>query len=183
MKRFVAALGSELSLTSEEIADILWLAVQMGELPQPATSESSGSSDTGKSRSPQQIDPPRPKDSIDLPNSESSPPPAEIHISEGSNLAGGLAISVPDARSLREPLELARSLKPLLQRVASGWSNVLDEEATILKIDREQIWMPVLKPNLEAWLDLVLVVDESVSMQIWQVEDDWCLNQLISQFR
>jgi WD40 repeat protein/HEAT repeat protein len=168
MKRFVAALGEQLSLTSEEIADILWLAVQMGELPETATSDSSGSLDNGKSKSPQQIDPPLPKDSIDLPNPESSPPPAEIHIPEGSNLGGGLTISVPDARSLREPLELARSLKPLLQRVASGWSNVLDEEATILKIDRDRVWLPVLKPNLEAWLDLVLVVDESVSMQIWQ---------------
>jgi hypothetical protein len=168
MKRFVAALGEQLSLTSEEIADILWLAVQMGELPQPATSDSSQSLETGKPRSPQQIDPPLPKDPIDLPNTETPPPPAEIHIPEGSNLGGGLAISVPDARSLREPLELARSLKPLLQRVASGWSNVLDEEATILKIDRDRVWMPVLKPNLEAWLDLVLVVDESVSMQIWQ---------------
>ena len=168
MKQFVAALGAELSLTSEEIADIIWLAVQMGELPQPATAESSESLEQGKSRSPQQIDPPIPKDSIDLPNPETTPPPAEIHIPEGSNLSGGLTISVPDARSLREPLSLARSLKPLLQRVASGWSNVLDEEATILKIDRDRVWMPVFKPNLEAWLDLVLVVDESVSMQIWQ---------------
>jgi WD40 repeat protein/HEAT repeat protein len=165
MKRFVAALGEQLSLTSEEIADILWLAVQMGELPQPVTSDSSGSSDTGKSKSPQQIEPPLPKD---LPNPETSPPPAEIHIPEGSNLGGGLTISVPDARSLREPLALARSLKPLLQRVSSGWSNILDEEATILKLDRDRVWLPVLKPNLEAWLDLVLVVDESVSMQIWQ---------------
>jgi WD40 repeat protein len=168
MKRFVAALGEQLSLTSEEIADIIWLAVQMGEQPQPLTSDSSESLDKGKSKSPQQIDPPLPKDSIDLPNPESSPPPAEIHIPEGSNLGGGLAISVPDARSLREPLELARSLKPMLQRVASGWSNVLDEEATILKLDRDRVWLPVFKPNLEALLDLVLVVDESVSMQIWQ---------------
>ena len=168
MKGFVAALGAELSLTSEEIADILWLAVQMGELPQPATSDSPGSLDTGTSRSPQQIEPLIPKEPIVLPNPELSPPPAEIHPVDRSNLGGGLAISVPDARSLREPLGLARSLKPLLQRVASGWSNVLDEEATILKLDREQIWLPVLKPNLEAWLDLVLVVDESVSMQIWQ---------------
>jgi HEAT repeat protein len=168
MKRFVAALGSELNLTSEEIADIIWLAVQMGELPQPVTLDSSESFDKGKSKSPQQIDPPLQKDPIDLPNPDSSPLPAEIHIPEGSNLGGGLTISVPDARSLREPLTLARSLKPLLQRVASGWSNVLDEDATILKLDRDRVWLPVLKPNLEAWLDLVLVVDESVSMQIWQ---------------
>jgi hypothetical protein len=62
----VAALREQLSLTSEEIADIIWLAVQMGELPQPAISDSSQSLDTGKSRSPQQIEPPLPKDSIDL---------------------------------------------------------------------------------------------------------------------
>jgi hypothetical protein len=66
MKRFVAALGAELSLTSEEIADIIWLAVQMGELPQPAVSDLPGSLEQEKSRSPQQIDPPLPKDSIDL---------------------------------------------------------------------------------------------------------------------
>ncbi len=66
MKRFVTALGAELSLTSEEIADILWLAVQMGELPQSATSDSSRSFDTVTSRSSQQIDPPIPKDPVDL---------------------------------------------------------------------------------------------------------------------
>jgi WD40 repeat protein/HEAT repeat protein len=169
MNRFVAALGEELSLTSEEIADILWLVVQMGELPQPAASDAIEGSDAGKSRSPQRNDPPPKKNPIEPQIPDTSPPPAEIHLAnDRSSFGGGLAISVPDARSLREPLKLARSLKPLLQRVASGWSNVLDEEATILKIDREQIWMPVLKPNLEAWLDLVLVVDESISMQIWQ---------------
>jgi hypothetical protein len=169
MNRFVAALGEELSLTSEEIADILWLAVQMGELPQPAASDAIEGSDTAKSHSPQRNDPLPKKNLIEPQIPDTSPPPAEIHLADDhSSFGGGLAISVPDARSLREPLELARSLKPLLQRVASGWSNVLDEEATILKIDREQIWMPVLKPNLEAWLDLVLVVDESISMQIWQ---------------
>jgi WD40 repeat protein/HEAT repeat protein len=169
MNRFVAALGEELSLTSEEIADILWLAVQMGELPQPAASDAIEGSDTAKSHSLQRNDPPPKKNPIEPQIPDTSPPPAEIHLADDrSSFGGGLAISVPDARSLRKPLELARSLKPLLQRVASGWSNVLDEEATILKIDREQIWMPVLKPNLEAQWDLVLVVDESISMQIWQ---------------
>jgi WD domain, G-beta repeat len=169
MNRFVAALGENLSLTSEEIADIIWLAVQMGEFPQPATSDAIESSNEGQSRSSPQIDSLPKKDPIEPRIPEISPPPAEIHLADDrSSFSGGLAISIPDARSLREPLELARSLKPLLQRVASGWSNVLDEEATILKLDREQIWMPVLKPNLEAWLDLVLVVDESISMQIWQ---------------
>ncbi|NJR31835.1 MAG: hypothetical protein HC778_01825 [Chamaesiphon sp. CSU_1_12] len=79
-----------------------------------------------------------------------------------------MTIALPDARSLREPLSLARSLKPLLQRVASGWSNVLDEAATIDLIINEKLWLPTFKPNLEPWLDLVLVVDESLSMQIWQ---------------
>jgi hypothetical protein len=168
MERFVAALGEELSLTSEDIADILWLAVQIGELPQSVTLDSSAGAERGKSTSPQQLDPPPPTDPIDRPSPESTPPPAEIHLEDRSQHGGGLAISVPDARSLRESLELARSLKPLLQRVARGWSNDLDEAATIDRIVNDRLWLPVLKPNLEAWLDLVLVVDESVSMQIWQ---------------
>ena len=65
-------------------------------------------------------------------------------------------------------MELARALKPLLRRVASGTGKVLDEEATVQRITDERVWAPVLKPTLEPWLDLVLIVDESPSMLIWQ---------------
>ena len=79
-----------------------------------------------------------------------------------------LAFQVPDVRSLREPLTLARSLRPLLRRIATGNSTVLNEAATIQRIVEEQLWIPVLQPSLEPWLDLALVVDESDSMLIWR---------------
>ena len=169
MKPFVAALGVELDLTSEEIAEILWLRVQMGELYPPEVIENPGVDLNDRSSVP-----PPPRDAsdrepIDSNPAEPAPPPAEIHLEDrAANLGSGLTIALPDARSLREPLTLARSLKPLLQRVASGWSNVLDEAATIDRIINEKLWLPSFKPNLEPWLDLVLVVDESLSMQIWQ---------------
>jgi WD40 repeat protein len=168
MKPFVAALGEELDLTSEEVAEILWLRVQMGELSPPEAIETPGVDPNDRSSVPP------PRDSSDrepIPSNptEPAPPPAEIHLEDRTtSLGSGLTIALPDARSLREPLTLARSLKPLLQRVASGWSNVLDEAATIDRIINEKLWLPTFKPNLEPWLDLVLVVDESLSMQIWQ---------------
>jgi hypothetical protein len=83
----------------------------------------------------------------------------------------GLLIRVPDASSLREPLMLARSLKPLMRRVAAGQELVLDEVATVETVqkvnDRLLCW-PIFKPRLEPWLNLDLVVDESISMQIWR---------------
>jgi hypothetical protein len=79
-----------------------------------------------------------------------------------------LSFKVPDAPSLREPLTLARGLKPLMRRVPSGRELVLDEAATIQRIADEGLWIPVIKPTVEPWLDLELVVDEAISMQIWR---------------
>jgi len=83
-------------------------------------------------------------------------------------LNSGLSFKVPDAPSLREPLTLARALRPLMRRIHAGASLVLDEDATTQRIANDGLWLPVLKPTLEPWLDLELVVDESISMQIWR---------------
>lgn len=173
MQPFVALLGQELDLTSQEIADIIWIANQMQagdggamgiDRTQPA---SSTAQQTSASSTSERISPPITDKQTDT---DSGTKAAEVHPPnpDRSNFSSQLAFQMPDARSLRSPLSLARSLKPLLQRVATGWSNVLDEEATVQRIADEQIWMPVVKPTLEPWLDLALVVDESVSMQIWQ---------------
>jgi CheY-like chemotaxis protein len=85
-----------------------------------------------------------------------------------SLVGSGLSLRVPDAPSLREPLTLARALKPLMRRMPSGSTLVLDEAATTQQIAETGLWLPVLKPTLEPWLDLELVVDEGISMQIWR---------------
>ena len=85
-----------------------------------------------------------------------------------------LPLRVPDAPSVREPLNLVKALKPLMQRVASGRETVLDEVATAEAVEaNEGILVPVFQQELEPWLDLALVIDQSDSMVIWRqtVED------------
>ncbi len=177
MQPFVSALGNDLGLTSKEIADIIWLALQMQD-----SDETVATTTRREASRPAQTTSDRPRlDSTHRPDSTASDESsdrdaptqsAELHLNQPNGNQAGfgqqLALNVPDARSLREPLSLARSLKPLLRRVVTGWSTELDETATVERIADEQLWLPVLKPALEPWLDLALVVDESDSMQIWQ---------------
>jgi|GEM_PF-1197518 len=180
--RFIAAFG-EFGLIGEEIADVIWLALEIQQYEQLSLSNEDSlrdeESEKADKSSPNLIDPRKPIDlstppdsSATLPSSD-APQQAEIHASEeqpGGGSASGsrdLAIRIPDARSLQEPLTLARALRPLFRRVPSA-NMVLDEAATIERIAEEQLWTPVLKPDLEPWLELALVVDESKSMLLWQ---------------
>ncbi|MGL4500613.1 MAG: SAV_2336 N-terminal domain-related protein, partial [Planktothrix sp.] len=188
----IQGLSKELNLSAEEIADTVWLALQI-------------TSDFPDSPIPQDEPPTTPLEIDDLPQSilnqnedfpriplneqdspespspqeELSEPPinplpeeqkAEIcpRDEQDSSKNSGLSLKIPDASSLREPLTLARALKPLMRRVASGQGWVLDEVATTQQIAEKNIWIPILKPTLEPWLDLDLVVDESISMHIWR---------------
>jgi hypothetical protein len=176
--QLVAALGQELGLTSKEIADTVWLALQMESLGLSATTArkaTDGEADAKPNRGQSLNRDVMPTD-LDLESEkplQGAQPAAELHTpnsqsENGGGLGSELMLKVPDARSLREPLSLAKSLKPLLQKVTAGWSTKLDEAATVERIADEGIWMPVLQPALEPWLDLALVVDESISMHLWQ---------------
>ena len=176
IESLISALGFGLDLTSREIADVVWLALQMQESDRLPNSESNASITT--TPQPQELiqpqsssglfSPPAATKSRELSQEE---PAAGLYNSDQNGvggMAGALSLRVPDARSLREPLSLARALKPLLSLVAAGQSRTLDEAATVEQIIEQQVWLPVLKPSLEPALELALVVDESVSMQIWQ---------------
>lgn len=171
----VTALGVNLDLTGEEIADVLWLVAHMQE-PDQVVEEisqsdqekqpSSDGHDAVADRTKRPVE--ENKSSKEEANS-STEAEGRLYPEEDSRELQDLSFQVPDARSLREPLELARALKPLLRQVPSRTlEQVLDEEATVQQIADERIWAPVLQPALEPWLDLVLVVDESPSMLIWQ---------------
>lgn len=178
INQLVAALGQELGLTSKEIADVVWLALQMqtpesalkgtGKAPsstiEPASRQSKSTVSEASNLFSERD---RTKDA-----QSSQSPRAELHMPNSQmdgqgGFGSGLPLKVPDARSLREPLSLARSLKPFLKKVTAGLSTELDEVATVERIADEGVWLPVLKPALEPWLDLALVVDESLSMQLW----------------
>ncbi|MPY34081.1 hypothetical protein FNH09_23380 [Streptomyces adustus] len=82
--------------------------------------------------------------------------------------AGSGAVRLRAPAALPQRAALARSLRPLTRRVPSRTATVLDEEATVEGIVETAQWSPVLRPAPSRWLDLVLVVDDSVSMTLWR---------------
>jgi formylglycine-generating enzyme required for sulfatase activity len=171
----ISALG-ELDLTSQEIADVVWLALQMQEsdrliagsnqLNQQSPRDSQ-SKQAAPSSSPQPTAFEQPLPTVgESQVSTDQPPDATVGLygPEGE----GLPLRVPDARSLRDPLPLAKALKPLLRLTTAGPGAAVDEAATVERIIQQGLWLPVLQPVGEPALELALVVDESLSMQLWQ---------------
>ncbi|MCL2928611.1 MAG: formylglycine-generating enzyme family protein, partial [Trichodesmium sp. MAG_R01] len=84
-----------------------------------------------------------------------------------------LPIKLPDIAILRNTLELSRLIKPFKQKVNSRVAQELDINETA-KISAElstlnfPSYFPVLTPKQERWLDVVLLIEDSNSMILWQ---------------
>ncbi|MEA5472547.1 SAV_2336 N-terminal domain-related protein, partial [Spirulina sp. 06S082] len=172
--RLIDALNVEMDLSVEEIADTIWLALQI----QP---ESRAIATAGEEENRELERSDRSFLERDEEISESSFSQREEKIRKGQKEAGiypptpaktavsvDMSLKIPDAPSLRSPLDLARALKPLMRRMPSGCDSLLDEAKTSQNIAETGVWLPVLQPTLEPWLDLELVVDESLSMHLWR---------------
>ena len=175
--QLIAALSKEVEMSAEEIADTIWLALQMQEFQTESVSSSSSPEEKEINKQESQLDsetsPKTTPNTSDFEKTSaqlSTEQKAGVYPKSQQKTSESLDISfkVPDAPSLREPLTLARALKPLMRRIPSGRELILDEAATIQQIADEKLWTPILKPTLEPWLDLELVVDEAISMQIWR---------------
>ena len=175
----ITTLSKELELSAEEIADTIWLALQIQESQSESTATQNSKNDLSQPSSKnEQLEgetlPETPTQTSDSRESASKQSPDEQKAGiyprnqHQTLFKSELSFKVPDAPSLREPLTLARALKPLMRRIPSGTTLVLDEAATTQQIANEGLWLPVLRPTLEPWLDLELVVDEGISMQIWR---------------
>ena len=79
-----------------------------------------------------------------------------------------IPIKVPAAVALRNSLALGRALRPLMGKVPSATETILDEEATVYQIAESNIWLPVLKPTPQRWLELALVVEKTSSTVVWK---------------
>ncbi|MHC5862697.1 hypothetical protein [Nostoc sp.] len=155
--QLITALSKEVEMSAEEIADTIWLALQMQEFQ--AKSVSSGfpvnkEDEIGIKKQESQSDQGTLPNTSDLEKTSTQPPEeqkAGIYPRNQQHTSKSLDLSfkVPDAPSLREPLTLARALKPLMRRIPSGRELVLDEAATIQRIADEGLWIPVLKPTVE----------------------------------
>lgn len=187
----IAALGADLELTGEEIADIIWLDQKRQEISNTTndiTSQQVNQSNTSEESNPTPTNtntseklnptPINTRTSSKLPSAEIYPKTQDKTQTFSDRV---LPLRIPDAPSLREPLTLAQVLKPLMRRVESGRKTVLDETATIEGTAAKGICIPILKSELEPWLDVALVVDESKSMLIWR-HTIWELKRLLENY-
>ncbi|MEI6046731.1 MAG: SAV_2336 N-terminal domain-related protein [Chloroflexota bacterium] len=173
-------------LTVEEVLDSLWLldciakyeplAQKVENSPlTPATPSSSPTEKTnsaGKERqgsSPFDALPPSPPEplvKVHLP----SPQPTAL----GSAGGGGLPYRSQAVETLPQALLFNRALRLFKRTVKSRRYMVLDEEATIKRIadTAQEIWLPQLKPEIEKWLEVAVIVDLNSTMLLWHKSVD-----------
>ncbi|TLQ42818.1 tetratricopeptide repeat-containing protein kinase family protein [Streptomyces marianii] len=78
-------------------------------------------------------------------------------------------VRAPEARVLASAeLRLGRALRPLKQLRPDGRAHEMDEPATVAAMAETGLPDVVLRPARTRWLDLALVVDDGVSMLLWQ---------------
>ena len=170
----------QLQLSDEDVADSIWLALQMGvedfQLP-PENPENTGPIDSSTSNQIEENLEEIPEDNlsksqpnVDIITEESLP--KEI---EKTTPIQDFPFQVPAAAALQTALFISRALRPFMGKVPSATKTILDEEATASFIAERDIWLPVTKPQPERWLTLELVVEESRSSFIWR--------ELINEFQ
>ena len=155
------------NFTSIEIAETLWLAMQMEpvaevepelSLPLPPPLPSISVEGIGEPGLPPPLLPaPTPRVNLAAPTTQAGILPPQV-----------LPVWLADPAMLTDALAIIRALKPLLQKVAAGVGKRLDEPATVDNIVRTQLCLPILALEQESWFDIVLVVDRGSSMHIWQ---------------
>ncbi|TRU17971.1 MAG: formylglycine-generating enzyme family protein [Microcystis aeruginosa Ma_MB_S_20031200_S102] len=162
-----------LQLSDEDVADSIWLALQMGVedfQPPPENPENTEPIDSSTSNQIEEKLEEIPEDTlsksqpiVDVITEESLP--KEI---EKTTPIQDFPFQVPAAAALQTALFISRALRPFMGKVSSATKTILDEEATASFIAERDIWLPVTKPQPERWLTLELVVEESRSSFIWR---------------
>jgi formylglycine-generating enzyme required for sulfatase activity len=156
----------QLDFDAIDLADSLWLAQFME--PRSVLAAPPAVPDPLPPIS-QPVDPSPP--SVNLyPDEAFAPPPVapEPSVAPAPEKPKGTPFSVPAAPALRTRLDLARSLRPLMRKVPCRSRFELDEDATVNQIAETEVWMPVVQPMQERWLELDLVVEASKTTVIWE---------------
>ncbi|WP_411770927.1 SAV_2336 N-terminal domain-related protein [Streptomyces gramineus] len=161
------AMGEDADATA--IADALWLAAASATtpaapgagLPEPAPSEAA------------EVCPEPPS----APDADAPAPPHRAEDTDTAVLyerlpyappAPGTSITVPGGRDLPRAMELRRALRPFKRRFPQGRRSELDLDATVRDYRRTGELTPVLGPSPEPWFELLLIVDASPTMAVWQ---------------
>ncbi|WP_438484116.1 SAV_2336 N-terminal domain-related protein [Streptomyces sp. S186] len=96
-----------------------------------------------------------------------------------------LPVRAPEAKALPGELRIGRALRPLRQRRATTRFQEFDEAATAAALAESGLPDVVLRPGQERWLDLVLLVDDGMSMLLWRrLAVEWrVMMQRVGAFR
>ena len=188
--------------TPRELAEILWLAHFLGR-SDPKSKRGQAEASSGPQRaSPEDTEgPPDMNQPSDAPPVEHVPkvPPSsrrsvdnrknrsafELHLRAGSTEDdfGAASLLVPAAPALGKRLALQRALRPLKRTVPSQHNFMIDENATADSIAEypigQRVWVPVIRPARDRWLDLTLVIDVGYSMTVWAQLADELRNTLV----
>lgn len=175
---------SGVTLADEELLDVLWLA---GNLPPdaaplvrartPATPERRPGGQDGSPPSTPDPSPTAPADQTGPePSGDSTPglplrAAAQTDKGEERNAATrrALAVRAPDSRLLdARELRLGKSLRPLRQRFPDHRRHELDVVRTVAAMADTGLPETVTRPVRTRWLSLALLVDDGVSMVLWQ---------------
>jgi formylglycine-generating enzyme required for sulfatase activity len=154
---------------AEDIADALWLARHMGDLPGSGRQRGDDSQNTGSTPTnvrEEYVENDENEDDENL--AQLSLPSRSSQGSRDDTPGSGIPIKAPAAPALRIRLDLARALRPLRKKVPAVGQMEVDEDATIERIADQRIWSPVLKPAPERWLDVALVVEDTESLPLWE---------------
>jgi hypothetical protein len=193
LRRILADSGAELS--HEELLDALWLA---GRLPAGASSVLAQAGAEPAWPAPETLPPatdwgarqaqPGRRDTLDVPDvpdvawggaapsGPAMPPAGGLHAAPARRRpeprAGdrpAIPVRAPEAKALGSvALRLGRALRPLKQLRPDRREWELDEPATATAMAETGLPDAVLLPGRARWLDLVLLVDDGVSMLLWQ---------------
>ncbi|CAM5726310.1 hypothetical protein SBADM41S_01127 [Streptomyces badius] len=79
-----------------------------------------------------------------------------------------LPVRISHPHALALPLRTARALRPLKQYRPHPSAERLDEAGTAAQIAHSGLLDVVTRPARDRWLDLTVVVDDGVSMLLWQ---------------
>ncbi|MFF8939196.1 SAV_2336 N-terminal domain-related protein [Streptomyces paradoxus] len=95
-----------------------------------------------------------------------------LHAADGAGhqqTSPALPVRIPEGKVLtREELSLSRALRPLKSSRPDPRAWELDERATVTAVAETGLLDPVLRPARTRWLDLVMLVDDGVSMLLWR---------------
>jgi hypothetical protein len=155
-----------------ELADLLWLATQVGGDRQDASDAAPATAISPAAREPELA-----RTKAEVANKAAAPAnqTPENEVSAPVGFASGVVrgnymdgiLHVRGVAVTGMAASVTRPLQAFSRRLASRSEDVLDEEATAEQAAKTGIWMPVMEPVREYGFDLLLVTEESETSPLW----------------